>query len=49
MDGSKLDKWQKSFEAEVKSLHLKYDAFFLSKRLEGVYQLKIETTQTFYG
>jgi hypothetical protein len=44
MDGSKLNKWQKSFEAEVKTLHLEYDAFFLSKRLEDIYQLKIDET-----
>jgi hypothetical protein len=33
MDGLKLDKWQKSFEAEVKSLQVEYDAFLLPKSL----------------
>lgn len=47
MDGLKLDKWRKSFEAEVKSLQAEYDAFLLPKRFQDIYQLKIdETTQT---
>ncbi len=47
MDGLKLDKWQKSFEAEVKSLQTQYDAFLLPKKFEDTYQLKIdETTHT---
>jgi|GEM_PF-999521 len=44
MDGLKLDKWQKSFEAEVKSLQVEYDAFLLPKKLEDTYQLKIDET-----
>ena len=47
MDGLKLDKWQKSFEAEVKSLKTEYDAFLLPKEFEDTYQLKTdETNQT---
>ncbi|MFC4233322.1 hypothetical protein ACFOW1_15580 [Parasediminibacterium paludis] len=47
MDGLKLDKWQKSFEAEVKSLKTEYDAFLLPKKFEDTYQLKTdETNQT---
>ncbi len=42
MDGLKLEKWQKSFEAEVKSLQVEYDAFFLPKKFEDTYQLKID-------
>ena len=47
MDGLKLDRWQKSFKTEVKSLQTEYDAFLLPKEFEDTYQLKIdETTQT---
>lgn len=47
MDGLKLDKWQKSFNEEVKSLQTEYDAFLLPKNFEETYKLKIdETTQT---
>ena len=47
MDGLKLDKWKRNFEAEVKSLQPEYDAFLLPKKFEDTYQLKIdETTQT---
>ncbi len=47
MDGLKLDKWQKTFEVEVKSLKAEYDAFLLPKKFEDAYQLKIdETSQT---
>ncbi|WP_430897802.1 MULTISPECIES: hypothetical protein [unclassified Paraflavitalea] len=47
MDGLKLDKWQKSFEAEVKSLQVEYDAFLLPVNFEDTYQLRIdETNQT---
>lgn len=47
MDGLKLDRWQKSFNEEVKSLQTEYDAFLLPKKFEDTYQLKIdETTQT---
>lgn len=47
MDGLKLDKWQKSFEAEVKSLKTEYDAFLLPKKFEDTYQLKTdEANQT---
>jgi len=47
MDGLKLDKWQKSFEVEVKGLQAEYDAFLLPKQFEDTYKLKInETTQT---
>ena len=47
MDGLKLDKWQKFFEAEVKSLKTEYDAFLLPKKFEDTYQLKTdETNQT---
>lgn len=47
MDGLKLDKWEKSFQAEVKSLQTEYDAFILPKKFEDTYQLKIdETSQT---
>lgn len=47
MDGLKLEKWKKNFEAEVKSLQPEYDAFLLPKKFEDTYQLKIdETTQT---
>jgi len=44
MDGLKLDKWQKTFEAEVKSLEAEYDAFLLPKKFEDIYQLKIDET-----
>lgn len=44
MDGLKLDKWQKSFEAEVKSLKTEYDAFLLPKKFEDTYQLKTDET-----
>lgn len=44
MDGLKLDKWQKSFEAEVKSLQVEYDAFLLPKKFEDTYQLKVDET-----
>lgn len=47
MNGLKLDRWQKSFNTEVKSLKTEYDAFLLPKRFEDTYQVKIdETTQT---
>lgn len=47
MDGLKLDKWKRNFEAEVKSLQPQYDAFLLPKKFEDTYQLKIdEATQT---
>lgn len=47
MDWVKLDRWQKSFNKEVKSLQIEYDAFLLPKRFEDTYQVKIdETTQT---
>jgi hypothetical protein len=49
MDGLKLDKWQKFFEAEVKLLKTEYDTFFLPKKFEDIYQLKIDVTnQTLY-
>ena len=44
MDKLKLDKWQKSFEAEVKSVQLEYDAFLLPIKFEDIYQLKIDET-----
>lgn len=44
MDGLKLAKWQKSFEEEVKSLQVEYDAFLLSKRFEDTYKLRIDET-----
>lgn len=44
MDGLKLDKWQKSFEAEVKGIQTEYDAFLLPKKFEETYQLKIDET-----
>lgn len=44
MDGLKLDKWQKSFDTEVKSLQVEYDAFLLPKKFEDTYQLKIDET-----
>lgn len=47
MGGLKLDKWQKCFEEEVKSLQAEYDAFLLPKKFGDTYQLKIdEATQT---
>lgn len=47
MNWVKLDRWQKSFNKEVKSLQIEYDAFLLPKRFEDTYQVKIdETTQT---
>lgn len=47
MDGLKLDRWQKSFNEEVKSLQTEYDAFLLPTKFEDTYQVKIdETTQT---
>lgn len=47
MDGLKLDNWQKSFVAAVKSVQVEYDAFLLPKHFEDTYQLKIdETNQT---
>ncbi len=47
MDGLKLDRWQKSFKTEVKSLQTEYDVFLLPKKFEDTYQVKIdETTQT---
>lgn len=44
MDGLKLDKWRKSFEAAVAGLQTEYDAFFLPKKFEDTYQLKIDET-----
>jgi hypothetical protein len=44
MGGLKLDKWQKSFEAEIKSLQMEYDAFLLPVKFEDTYQLKIDET-----
>lgn len=44
MDRLKLDKWQKSFEAEVTGVQIEYDAFLLPKRFEDTYQLKIDQT-----
>ncbi len=44
MDELKLDMWKKSFEAEVKSLQMEYDAFLLPKKFEDTYQLKIDET-----
>lgn len=44
MDGLKVGKWQKSFEAQVKSLQVEYDAFLLPKKFEDTYQLKIDET-----
>lgn len=44
MDGLKLDKWQKAFEAEVKGLQTEYDAFLLPVKFEDTYQLKIDKT-----
>ncbi len=47
MDGLKLYKWQKSFEAEVKSLKVEYDAFLLPTKFEDTYQLRTdENTHT---
>ena len=40
MDRLKLDKWQKSFEAEVTGVQIEYDAFLLPKRFQDTYQLK---------
>ena len=44
MDGLKLDKWQKSIEAEVKGIQTEYDAFLLPKKFVDTYQLKIDET-----
>lgn len=47
MDGLKLNRWQIVFNEEVKRLQAEYDAFFLPKKFEDTYQLRIdETTQT---
>lgn len=45
MDGLKLHKWQKSFEAEVKSLKVEYDVFLLPTKFEDTYRLKIDETR----
>lgn len=44
MDGLKLDKRQKSFEAEVKSLQTECYTFLLPKKFEDTYLSKIDET-----
>ncbi len=44
MDGLKLDKWKKSFEAGAKSLQVEYDTFLLPKKFEDTYKLTTEET-----
>lgn len=44
MDGLKLEKWRKSFEAAVAGLQAEYDAFFLPHKFADIYQLKIDDT-----
>ncbi len=42
MDGIKLQTWRKNFEAAVKELTTEFDAFFVSKKPEAFYELKVD-------
>ncbi len=42
MDGLKLAKWIKAFNAEVRNLQIEFDSFFNRKRLESYYELKLD-------
>jgi hypothetical protein len=47
MDGLKLDKWRNTFTSEVQNLQTEFDAFFLTKKLDEFYTLKVdEASQT---
>jgi hypothetical protein len=47
MDGLKLDKWRNAFTSEVQNLQTEFDAFFLTKKLDEFYTLKVdEASQT---
>lgn len=39
MDGLKLEKWKKNFDAEVRNVEIEFDAFFKNKRLNEYYTL----------
>lgn len=41
MDGLKLEKWKKNFDAEVRNIEIEFDAFFNNKKLNEYYSLKL--------
>lgn len=46
MDGLKLDKWKENFKAGMANLQIEFDAFFVEKKLDEFYNLKVdEVTQ----
>ena len=42
MDGLKLEKWRADFATQVKSLEIEFNAFFVNKKPEGFYEIKID-------
>ena len=42
MDGLKLEKWRKDFTSEAGKLKIEFDAFFVARKLEDFYVLKVD-------
>jgi len=42
MDELKLNKWKENFEQEAKSIQTAYNSFFLTKKLEELYTIRLD-------
>lgn len=42
MDGVKLTKWRENFKAGMANLQIEFDAFFVEKKLNEFYRLKVD-------
>lgn len=42
MDEIKLTKWKERFEQEVKNIQVEYNAYFLNRKLQDVYTVKMD-------
>ncbi len=42
MDGVKLTKWRENFKAGIGNLQIEFDAFFVEKKLDEFYSLKVD-------
>ena len=44
MDTLRLERWKASFEKQAEILRVEYDAFFLTKKFQDTYRLRIDDT-----
>lgn len=43
MDELKLNKWKENFALEVENLQIEFDSFFMDKKLDSYYNVKVDT------